>query len=107
VRFDGVASAMTLWVNGTEIGYNEGGRASAEFDITDALAEGENTIAVEVYRISDGTYLECQDFWRLSGIYRDVLLWSAPMQRVRDTRIVTELNDSATTRARCRSCRRW
>ncbi|MEO1583776.1 MAG: glycoside hydrolase family 2 TIM barrel-domain containing protein [Planctomycetota bacterium] len=93
-RFDGVAAAMTLWVNGTEIGYNEGGRASAEFDITDALVEGENTIAVEVYRIASGTYLECQDFWRLSGIYRDVLLWSSPKQRVRDTRIVTELNDS-------------
>ena len=93
LRFDGVASAMTLWVNGTEIGYNEGGRASAEFDITDALVEGTNVMAVEVYRISDGTYLECQDFWRLSGIYRDVLLWSAPKQRVRDTRVVTELND--------------
>jgi beta-galactosidase len=94
VRFDGVASAMTLWVNGTEIGYNEGGRASAEFDITDALTDGENVMAVEVYRISDGTYLECQDFWRLSGIYRDVLLWSAPMHRVRDTRIVTDLNET-------------
>ncbi len=94
VRFDGVASAMTLWVNGTEIGYNEGGRASAEFDITDALVAGENVIAVEVYRIASGTYLECQDFWRLSGIYRDVLIWSSPKQRVRDTRIVTELDEA-------------
>lgn len=93
LRFEGVASAFTLWVNGTEIGYNQGGRASCEFDITAALTTGENLVAVEVYRLSDGSYLECQDFWRLSGIYRDVLLWSSPTTRVRDTRIVTELDD--------------
>ncbi|MEM1335888.1 MAG: glycoside hydrolase family 2 TIM barrel-domain containing protein, partial [Actinomycetota bacterium] len=62
--------------------------------ITDALTAGDNTIAVEVYRISATSYLECQDFWRLSGIYRDVLLWSSPAQRVRDSRIVTDLNDT-------------
>ena len=93
LRFEGVASAFTLWVNGTEIGYNQGGRASCEFDITAALTPGENLVAVEVYRLSDGSYLECQDFWRLSGIYRDVLLWASPTTRVRDTRVVTELDD--------------
>lgn len=100
-RFDGVASAFTLWINGQEIGYNEGGRASCEFDITDALRDGENLMAVEVYRLSDGSYLECQDFWRLSGIYRDVMVWASPETRIRDKRIVTDLSDdysSATVR---------
>ncbi|MEM9064060.1 MAG: glycoside hydrolase family 2 TIM barrel-domain containing protein [Planctomycetota bacterium] len=93
LRFEGVASAFTVWVNGEEVGYNEGGRASCEFNVTDALTDGANTVAVETYRLSNGSWLEDQDFWRLSGIYRDVLLWSAPTTRVRDTRIVTEIED--------------
>lgn len=94
LRFDGVASAFEVWVNGREVGYNQGGRASTEFNVTDYLRDGENVLAVKVFRLSDGAYLEGQDYWRLSGIYRDVLLWSAPVQHVRDFHIVTELDQA-------------
>ncbi len=72
--FEGVKSAFYLWVNGEEVGYSEGGMTPAEFDLTEFLKPGENSIAAEVYRWSDGSYLECQDMWRFSGIYRDVRL---------------------------------
>jgi beta-galactosidase/beta-glucuronidase len=78
LHFAGVQSAFYLWVNGQEIGYNEGSMTPAEFDITDFIREGENLISVKVIRWSDASYLEDQDFWRLSGIYRDVFLYSAP-----------------------------
>ncbi len=84
VQFDGVNSAFYLWVNGREVGYSQGSRTPAIFDLTDHLVEGENTLAAEVYRYSDGSYLEDQDFWRLSGIFRDVYLWSADDLHVRD-----------------------
>ena len=84
LHFAGVESAMHVWVNGREIGYSEGSRTPAEFDITDALQPGENLLAAEVYRFSDGSYLEDQDFWRLSGIFRDVFLYSVPHLHVRD-----------------------
>jgi len=74
VIFEGVKSAFSLWVNGEEVGYSEGGMTPAEFDLTEYLRPGENQIAAEVYRWSDGSYLECQDMWRFSGIYRDVRL---------------------------------
>jgi beta-galactosidase len=74
VHFDGVDSAFYVWVNGKRVGYSEDSRTPAEFEITGLLQDGENLIAVEVYRFCDGTYLEDQDFWRLSGIYRDVYL---------------------------------
>jgi len=74
LHFEGVNSAFYIWVNGQKVGYSQGSRTPAEFDITDFLKKGKNTIAVEVYRWSDGSYLEDQDFWRLSGIYRDVYL---------------------------------
>lgn len=76
ITFNGVASAFYLWCNGQKIGYSQDSRTPAEFDLTKFLKKGENTIAVEVYRHSDGSYLECQDFWRLSGIFRDVYLTS-------------------------------
>jgi len=96
LRFEGAASAVEVWVNGERIGYNQGGRASAEFDITDALRTGPNTLAVKTYRLCDGTYLEDQDFWRLSGLYRDVLLWSAPPVHVRDFGVRPDLGDADT-----------
>jgi len=84
LRFDGFASAMYVWLNGERVGYAEDGRQGAEFNITAGLKEGENSLAVEVYRLSDGSYMEDQDFWRLSGLYRPVYLWSVPKTHVRD-----------------------
>ena len=84
LRFDGFASAITVWLNGERLGYAEDGRQGAEFDITGSLADGENTLAVEVYRLCDGSYMEDQDFWRLSGLTRPVYLWSVPQTHLRD-----------------------
>ncbi|MEP4077253.1 glycoside hydrolase family 2 TIM barrel-domain containing protein [Haloferula sp.] len=84
ITFNGVNSAFYLWVNGQKIGYSQDSRTPAEFDLTKYLKQGENTLAVEVYRYSDGSYLEDQDFWRLSGIFRDVYLWSSPSLQLRD-----------------------
>ncbi len=93
VLFDGVDSAFYLWVNGERVGYSQGSRLPAEFNITPYVRTGENMLAVQVYRWSDGSYLEDQDFWRLSGIYRDVYLWSAPPIHVRNFWVVTDLDD--------------
>ena len=84
LRFEGFGSAMYVWVNGKQIGYAQDGRQGATFEITGALREGENTLAVQVYRLSDGSYLEDQDFWRLSGIFRPVFLFSEPKKRIAD-----------------------
>ncbi len=84
LHFAGVDSAMYVWVNGRQVGYSQGSRTPAEFDITDYLQDGDNLLAAEVYRFSDGSYLEDQDFWRLSGIFRDVFLHSVPQLHVRD-----------------------
>ena len=84
VEFGAVSSAFYLWVNGEYVGYSEGSKTASEFDITDVARTGENSIAVEVYRWSTGSYLEDQDFWSLSGIQRDVNLYARPKQRVRD-----------------------
>jgi beta-galactosidase len=92
IVFDGVESAFYLWINGQKVGYSQGSRTPAEFDITQYLQKGSNTLAVEVYRWSDGSYLEDQDFWRLSGIFREVYLWSTEESHVRDFTIVTELD---------------
>lgn len=92
LTFEGVDSAFHLWVNGQAVGYSQDSRLPAEFDITPHLRRGENTVAARVYRWSDGTWLEDQDFWRLSGIYRDVYLWSAPTVHLRDFTVRTELD---------------
>ncbi len=84
LRFDGVYSAFHVWVNGSAIGYSEGSRTPAEFRVTEALRAGPNTVAVEVFRWSDGSYLESQDFWRISGIDREVSLLARPPLYVRD-----------------------
>ena len=84
ITFNGVESAFRLWINGREVGYSQDSRTPAEFNITDYLTPGENQLAVEVHRFSDGTYLEDQDFWHLSGIFRDVYLWSGASLDLRD-----------------------
>jgi beta-galactosidase len=84
LQFGAVSSAFYLWINGQYVGYSEGSKTPSEFDVTDYVTTGENTVAVEVYRWSTGSYLEDQDFWSLSGIQRDVSLYARPRQRVRD-----------------------
>jgi beta-galactosidase len=84
LRFDGFSSAVYVWLNGERLGYAEDGRQGAEFDVTATLKEGENTLAVEVYRLCDGSYMEDQDLWRLSGLTRPVYLWSVPQTHLRD-----------------------
>jgi len=84
IHFEGVASAFYLWINGQKVGYSQGSRTPAEFNITKYLKPGRNILAAEVYRWSDGSYLEDQDFWRLSGIFRDVYLFSTPPVQLRD-----------------------
>ena len=92
VHFAGVESAFYVWVNGSLVGYSEDSRSPAEFDISKLVWPGSNTIAVEVYRWCDGSYLEDQDMWRLSGIYRDVFIYSTADVRIRDLTIRTELD---------------
>lgn len=84
IHFGAVKSAFYIWINGLYAGYSEDSKTPAEWDITPYLRGGENTIALQVFRWSDGSYLECQDFWRLSGIERDVDLYAAPKVRIRD-----------------------
>ncbi len=94
LTFEGVDSAFHLWVNGQAVGYSQDSRTTAEFNLTTYLQPGENLLAVRVYRWSSGSYLEDQDFWRLSGIYRDVYLWAAPTLHIRDLSIRTDLDES-------------
>ena len=89
LRFEGVMSAFYVWVNGQRVGYSQGSMEPSEFNITPYIKKGENQIAVEVYKYSDGSYLEDQDFWRFGGIHRDVLLYHTPDVRIRDVAIQT------------------
>jgi len=84
LHFGAVKSAMYIWINGEKVGYSQGSKLPAEFNITKYIKKGTNSLAVEVYRWSDGSYLECQDFWRISGIERDVYLWSTPKVHIYD-----------------------
>ena len=90
--FEGVDSAFYLWINGEMVGYSQDSRLPAEFNITPYVRSGENTLAAQVYRWSDGSYLEDQDMWRLSGIYRDVYLFCTPNVHIRDFFVRTELD---------------
>src|SRR5579884_43332 len=92
LHFDGVDSCFYAWLNGVKLGYHEDSRTPAEFDLTPHLKHGENLLAVEVYRFGDGAFLEDQDMWRMSGIFRDVYLWSTAEQHVRDFEVHTELD---------------
>lgn len=92
IIFDGVNSAFHLWCNGKWIGYSQDSRLPAEFDLTPHLIAGENTLAVMVIRWSDGSYLEDQDMWWLSGIFRDVTLLSKPQHCIEDVFITPDLD---------------
>jgi len=92
LTFDGVNSFFTLWVNGQKLGFSKDSRTPATFRLTPHLKTGDNLLAVEVLRWCDGSYLEDQDFWRLSGIFRDVALWSTPPVHLRDFRVRTVLD---------------
>ena len=91
LRFDGVESAYHVWLNGIFIGYSQGSRNTAEFDVTEALRSGENVLAVKVYKFCDGSYLENQDMWWFAGIIRDVSLIRRPKVHMLDCRIISEL----------------
>lgn len=92
LQFGSVKSAFYLWINGQYVGYSQASKVPAEWEITKYLKEGNNVLAAEVYRWSDGAYLECQDFWRISGIEREVFLYSTPKSRIRDFFVHTDLD---------------
>lgn len=98
IHFDGVYSCAAVWVNGKFVGYGQGANNDAEYDITSAVRPGRNQLSVRVYRWCDGSYLEGQDMWRLSGIHRDVYLVAKPQTFVRD-HVITVLNQSADGRS--------
>ncbi len=96
LQFNGIYSAANVWLNGEYVGYTQGSNNVAEFDITPFLKSGKNILAVEVFRWSDGSYLECQDMFRMSGIFRDVNLLNVPVAGVEDIYVTTDLNDNFT-----------
>ncbi len=96
LHFAGVQSAMDVYVNGEYVGYSQGSMTPAEFDITQYLVEGENLLAVRVINWSDGSYLENQDFWRLSGIFRDVFIYALPKNSLWDVAVNTTFNSNYT-----------
>lgn len=94
IRFCGVDSAYHLWINGKEVGYSKVARNESEFDITDIIRVGEeNDVTVRVYQWSDGTYLEDQDMWWESGIFRDVELIGVPKDGINDYKVIADLDD--------------
>lgn len=101
VRFNGVGHGFYLWLNGHYVGYSEDSYLPAEFKLTDYVQPGENKISLQVYRFTSGSFLECQDYWRLTGIMRDVELWSAPKTQIRDfffsTKFDADYNDATVT----------
>ncbi|MBD3225877.1 MAG: DUF4981 domain-containing protein [Caldithrix sp.] len=93
IHFGAVKSAMYLWINGEYVGYSQGSKTPAEWDITEYVTTGPNVVAVRVYRWSDGSYLECQDFWRVSGIERDVYVYATPKVRIQDFFVHASLDE--------------
>lgn len=94
IHFGSIKSAGYVWVNGEKVGLSKDSKTPSEFDITDFIKPGKNILAVEVIRWSDGSYLECQDFWRMSGITRDVYIYAQPQLRIRDFFIRSDLDKS-------------
>ena len=92
LHFDGIYSGAYVWVNGKEAGYTQGSNNDAEFDVTDLVRSGSNNLSVQVFRFTDGSYLEGQDVWHMSGIHRDVYLFATPQTYVRDHYITSELD---------------
>jgi beta-galactosidase len=94
LHFGDVKSAFYVWINDELVGFSKGSKLPAEWNVTKYLRAEDNSLAVEVYRYSDGGYLECQDFWRISGIERDVYLYSTPKIRIRDFWVQADLDDN-------------
>ncbi len=94
LHFDGIYSGAYVWVNGKKAGYTQGSNNDAEFDITDLVRTGSNNLSVQVFRFTDGSYLEGQDMWHMSGIHRDVYLFATPQTYVRDHYITSELESA-------------
>ncbi|MDO5104297.1 glycoside hydrolase family 2 TIM barrel-domain containing protein [Capnocytophaga sp.] len=94
INFDGVDSFFYLWINGKYVGFSKNSRNLAAFNITKYLQKGKNTVAVEVYRNSDGSFLEAQDMFRLAGIFRSVALTSTPKVQIRDLQVIPDLDDN-------------
>ena len=98
LRFNGAGHGYYVWVNGQFVGYAEDSYLPSDFDISNFVREGENNVSVQVYRFTSGSFLECQDYWRLTGITRDVYLWSAPETRIGDFFFqTTSLSSSGTS----------
>ncbi|HLQ98283.1 MAG TPA: glycoside hydrolase family 2 TIM barrel-domain containing protein [Candidatus Dormibacteraeota bacterium] len=97
ISFQGVETAFYVWLNGSFVGYSEDSFTPADFELTSFVQEGENKLAVEVYQRSTGSWLEDQDFWRFSGIFRDVYLYSKPDIHLEDIHVHTDLDDTYTT----------
>ncbi len=93
LHFDGAYSCLNVWVNGQKVGYSEGANNDAEFNITKYVRQGQNTLAVEVFRWTDASYIEDQDMFRLSGIHRDVYLRATPKVHVRDYTLTSEFTN--------------
>lgn len=94
LNIDGAKSGVYVYLNGKEVGYSEDSKTSAEFLLNSYLREGKNTLVLKIYRWSTGSYLECQDFWRISGIERDVYLWCQPKTSIKDFKVVSTLDDT-------------
>jgi beta-galactosidase len=94
LNFEGVSGAMYVWVNGKKVGYNEDSKTPAAFNITNFVQKGKNTVAVQVLRWHDGSYLEDQDFWRISGIERDVFIYATNKVTVKDFRVTSDLENN-------------
>ena len=94
LSIDGAKSGVYVYVNGKEVGYSEDSKNTAEFKLNKYLKEGKNSLVLKIYRWSTGAYLECQDFWRISGIERDVFLFSQPKTHIQDFQVVSTLDDT-------------
>jgi beta-galactosidase len=94
LHFAGVSGAMYIWVNGEFVGYNEGSKTAAEFNISQVVKPGKNTVSVQVLRWSDASYMEDQDFWRLSGIERDVYVYASNKVTLRDFKTIADLENN-------------
>ncbi len=94
LSIDGAKSGVYVYVNGKEVGYNEDSKNTAEFKLNNYLKPGKNHLVLKIFRWSTGSYLECQDFWRISGIERDVFLFSQPQTHIQDFRIISTLDDT-------------
>lgn len=94
LNLDGAKSGVYVYINGKEVGYSEDSKNTAEFLINPYVVPGKNTLTLKIFRWSTGSYLECQDFWRISGIERDVYLWSQPKAAIKDFRVVSTLDDT-------------